>query len=240
MRVSLTWASKDILARRVIALQGTSKYLKNFIARINAPRLGDINATFFFHPTMDASQLGRFIERTETLTSLIRAEVQTSAEGISVSFTDSGSSTRTPLSVQISCERLDWQLSSMAQVCDQFSPFLFRVEELSLNTTQSPSGQQDVVGAQWLDLIRSFACARDVWISNELTTDFLGALGQANGGDTTVFPTLCHLSVENPTEIQEPPWDALLSFINSRALSNHPVKVNVPSQCHICHLSCNF
>jgi hypothetical protein len=50
----------------------------------------------------------------------------------------------------------------MAHVCDQFSPFLSRVEELSINTTQSPSGQDDVAGEQWQDLIRSFGSARDL------------------------------------------------------------------------------
>jgi hypothetical protein len=106
--------------------RGTSKYLDTFVARIDAPRLGDIDITFFSQPTMDASQLGRFIERIEMQTSLSRAEVQTSAHAISITFPTQ--STSTPLRLQISCEQLDWQLSSMAQICNQFSPFLFRVK----------------------------------------------------------------------------------------------------------------
>ena len=218
--------------------QGTSKYLDDFIARIYAPQLGNINITFFFQPTMDSSKLGRFIERTEKLTSLIRrAEIETSAKGISVSFTgtDSGTDTRAALRVQISCKRLDWQLSCMAQVCDQFSPFLFRVEELRAHTTESPREIDDVASEQWLDLVRSFISARQVWMANELAKDILDALGQADGGETTVLPTIRHLSVDDPTEMNDPSWDALLSFINLRALSDHPVKVNAPYNCHICH-----
>ena len=114
--------------------RGTSKYLDNFVAGIDAPRLGDIDITLFSQPTMDASQLGRFIERIEMQTSLTQADIGTSAHAIFVSFTDSSAST--PLRLQISCKLLDWQLSCMAQVCDRLSPSLFHVNNLGINTTQ--------------------------------------------------------------------------------------------------------
>jgi hypothetical protein len=216
--------------------QGTSNYLDNFVARIDAPRLGDIDITFFCQPTMDASQLGRFIGRTDMQASLIRAEAETSAKAISVSFADA--STCTPLRVQISCKRLDWQLSCMAQVCNQFSPFLFRVKELSINTTQWSNEQDDVVGGQWLDLVRSFGGARDFWMANDLATDILRSLGEANGENPTVLPALHYLCVENPMEMNESSWDALLLFITSRSLSSRPVQANVRlSQCYICYVS---
>ena len=216
--------------------RGISKYFDTLAARIDAPRLGNIDITFFSQPTMDASQLGRFIERTEMQTSLTQAEVQTSAHAISIFFTDS--STSTPLRLQISCKQLDWQLSCMAQVCDQISPFLLRVEELSI-TTKPSSGQNEVGGEQWLELVRSFGGARDFQMADGHTTDILRGLGQADGGHTIVLPALRHLRVENPTRIMnESSLDALLSLINSRLLSGRPVQVNVPlSQCDICHAS---
>jgi len=81
----------------------------------------------------------------------------------------------------------------MAQVCDQFSPFLFRVKNLGINTTRSSSEQDDVDGEQWLELVRSFGGARDFRVAGELTTDILCALGPADGGHTTVLPA-CGLS----------------------------------------------
>jgi hypothetical protein len=217
--------------------RGTSKYLDGFVARIDAPRLGDIDITFFYQPTMDASQLGRFIERTEMQTSLIQADVETSAKSISVSFTDQ--STCTPLRVQISCTRLDWQLSCMAQVCDQFSSFLFRVEQLSLNTTLSSSGRDDVGGEHKLELVRPFYGTRDFRVADELTTDVFRGFGPINGGSITVFPALRHLRVEKPMAINEPSWDALQSFMTSRSLSGRPVEVHhmTSCQCHTCHAS---
>ena len=45
--------------------QGAIKYLDSLVARIDAPRLWDIDITFFSWATMGSSQLGRFIERIE-------------------------------------------------------------------------------------------------------------------------------------------------------------------------------
>ena len=114
--------------------RGTSKYLDSFVGRIDAPRLGDIDITFFSQPTMDASQLGRFSERIGMQTQFNRAEVQISEDAISVIFPHQ--STPTPLRLRIPCEQLDWQLSSMAQICSHFSPFLFRLEDLHISSTQ--------------------------------------------------------------------------------------------------------
>jgi hypothetical protein len=217
--------------------RGTSKYLDTFVARIDAPRLGGIDITFFaqHEPTMDASELGRFIGRIEVQTSLSRAGIETSSHAISISFTNP--STSTPLKLQISCEQLDRQLACMAQVCHQFSPFLFRVEELRTNTTQSSSVHDDVASEQWLNIVRSFNGARELQVAEKLTKGIICALGRADG-ETTLLPALRHLSVENPMEMNELSWDALLSFITLRSLSGRPVQVNVPLfQCHVCYSS---
>ena len=216
--------------------RGTSKYLDSFVARINTPRLADIDITLFSQPTMDASRLGQFIGRIEVQTSsLSRADIETSAHAISISFTSLGISAAS-LKLQISCKQLDWQLSCMAQVCDQFSPFLFRVEELRISTTQSSSAQDDEAREQCLDLVRLFSGARDFRVGDKLTGDVICALGQADR-EITLLPSLRLLLIEQPMEMNEPSWDALLSFINSRSLSA-PVQVNVPLiQCHICHTS---
>ncbi|KAH9171645.1 hypothetical protein EDB89DRAFT_1080650 [Lactarius sanguifluus] len=215
--------------------RGTSKYLDGLVARINAPGLRDIDITLFSQPTMDASQLGRFVERTGMHAPLSRADVQISADAISIFF---NSSPPSPLRLQISCKQLDWQLSSMAQVCDQFSPFLFRVNNPRINMTQSSSGQDDADSEQWLELIRAFRGATSLPVASELTTVILCALGLVEEGHISVLPSLRHLHIENLMAMNEPSWDSLLSFITLRSRSGHPVQVNVTFyQCHICHAS---
>ena len=216
--------------------RGTSKYLDSLVARIEAPNLEEINITFFSQPTMDASELGRFIERIEKQTPISRGEVQTSEHAISISFTDS--STSTPLRLQISCKQLDWQLSCMAQVCDQFSPFLFRVNSVEINATEPSSGNNDANGEQWLELIRLFGGARDFSVAGELTADILCALRPSNEENTTMLSSLRHIRVQEPMVMHGPSWDAVQSFIALRSISGRPVEVDAPSfQCHICHVS---
>ena len=214
--------------------RGTSKYLDGIVARIDAPCLGNIDITFFSQPTMDASQLGQFIERIEMQTSPSHAEVETSTDGISISCTSS--SIFKPLRLRISCTQLDWQLSSLVQVCDNFSPFLSRVQYLGINTTKSPSRQNDVDSEQWPELLRPFGGAKDLSVAGELAADILGALRPADEGgttDTTLLPSLHNLRVRTPKLIDGPFRDAALSFITSRQLSGRPVDLQF--LCHICH-----
>ena len=217
--------------------RGTSKYLDSFVARIDAPRLGDFDITIFSQPTMDASQLGRFIERIEMQTPLNRAEIKISEDAISVTFPNR--STAIPLQLRIPCEHLDWQLSSMAQICDHLSPFLFRVEYLQINSTQSPHVEDGMTGEQWLELIRAFGGAKVFYVSGVHVTDILTAIAlpPAEGGHTaeTVLPTLRYLRVEELTSVDMPLWDATESFLASRQLSGHPVEVHANVSCHICH-----
>jgi hypothetical protein len=168
--------------------------------------------------------------------SLSRADVQTSAQAISICFTSTYTSTR--LRLQISCKRLDWQLSCMAQVCDQFPRFLFLVEDLAIDTTEPSSGKDDLGSEQWLDLVRSFASATDFRVAGELTTDILRALGPSDGDDVTgmtVLPALRVLRVHNPLRITGPFWHATQSIITSRRRSGRPVELQFI--CHGCNTS---
>ena len=217
--------------------RGTSKYLDVFVARIEAPLLGDIEITLFSQPTMDASQLSRFIQRTEIHTSFSHAKVETSAHAISISFTNSDVSA--PLRLQISCNQLDWQLSCMAQICDQISPFLFHVGDLRINTAQLPDEQVDVDREQWVDLLRSFkfiACKSfEFPLNGKLTADILYALGPANEGNTAMLPSLRQVRVQNPIAMGGPLWNSVQSFITSRSISGRPVQVDgLFYRCHIC------
>ena len=213
--------------------RGTSKYLDSLVARIDAPLLGDIDITFFSQPTVDASQLGRFIERIEIQMSLSQADIEISAGAISICFSQPGASTK--LKLQISCEQLDWQLSSMAQICDQFSPFLFRVNDLGVSSTQPPNGKDDTDDEHWKDLIRPFGSAKDFRVAGGHVTDVLCASRPVYGWHTTVLPSLHKLCVQEPMPIVGPLWDAAQSFITSRGLSGRPVELYVPHLlCHLC------
>jgi len=223
-------------ALRFLKYRGTSDYLGSFVAQIDAPRLGHIDLMFFGQPTMDASELGRFINRVEMQRSNDRAEVVSSRGAISFRFTQRNSPTR--LELRISCSRLDRQLSSMVQILDQFSYFLFRVENLNLSTTESPSGRDDVGAEQWAQLLRAFGGTKSFRVSGVHVTDILCALRPADGvhtTDTPVLPALSRLYVKKPMAMHGPSWDAVQSLVASRWLSGRPVQIYAEGySCHIC------
>ena len=215
--------------------RGTSKYLDTFVARIDAPHLGDIDITFFSQPTMDASQLGRFIERIEMQTPFSEAEVQIFENTISVTFPNP--STAIPLRLRMPCKQLDWQLSPMAQICNHFSSFLIHVEDLRINSTYVENSiAGDLAGEQWLELIRAFGGAKDFYVADRVhATEILCALGQALGpADETVLPTLHNIYVSAYMRVDMPLWDAAESFLASRQLSGRPVELYAHTMCHIC------
>ena len=238
-------------ALKCLKYRGTSKYLDKIVARIDAPRLGDMDITFFSQPTMDALQLGQFIERIEMETSLVKADVQTSAHAISITFpnpsamqtsldqadiqppttgpistiTFPNSSAPPLLRLQISCKWLDWQLSSMTQICNHFSPFLFRVEDLRISSAQSPREEDGMTGEQWPELIRAFSNAKVFRVAGVHVKDILYALRSANGGDTAVLPVLRDLRVQKRMPTNGSLWNVAQSFITSRLLSGHQIEL---------------
>jgi len=204
--------------------RGTSDYLNTLVTRIDTPRLADIQVRFFHQLIFDLSQLARFINRIDAQRSHRRVDVVSSERSISICFTQPGAS-NIRLGLQVSCEQLDWQLASITQFCDQFSPFLHRIEDLGFYTTRHSSERDDVDGEQWLDLIRAFGDTKDFRVAGGLATKVLGALRPDHGEHTTVFPSLRTLGVPELGEMRGQLWEAVQSFIAPYEHSGRVVKI---------------
>jgi hypothetical protein len=228
---SRPWERAFLPVLTCLTYRGISKYLDTLVARIDAPHLRVINITFFHQPTIDVFQLGQFLERTGLLIPLSHADVQSFAHAISISFTDS--STSTLLQLHISCKQLDWQFHSMAQICDQFSPSLFRVKGLDIHTTRPSSGQDDVDCEQWLQLIRAFWGAKDFRVAGEFATKLLPALCLV---ESAVQPGLRTLHIEEPMlgVALCPLSDFVESFDTPRRLSSSPIQIFTSWPRHSC------
>jgi len=192
------------------------------VTRIDAPHLGDIKIIFFNQLIFHISQLGRFIDRIEMQKSHRRADILSSGQAISIAFTHPEAHGR--LTLQISCEQLDWQLSSMAQLCDQFSSsgLLFGVRDLRINTTQQSSGQDDADSEHWPELIHSFSGVERFSLAGKLVTNVLRTFRAADGV-TSLLPALKFLCIQGPRsgDLRA----AIRSFVTSRQLSGRPVNV---------------
>jgi hypothetical protein len=198
--------------------RGTSKYLNNFVARVDAPRLGDIDITFFSQSAMprnSISELGRFIHRTEIRSSLCRAEIRSSDRTISVSFTQPETPTR--IKLQVPGQQLDWKSSYLAQICNGLSAFLLGVEHLRINTTQ-PLKWWDY--HKWREIIYPFRGTKWVHLHGNQSTKIALALQYED-----VLPALQQLRMGELEVRCAPLREAVVSFMQRRRLSGRVIEV---------------
>ena len=201
--------------------RGTSKYFDSLVARIDAPRLGDINIIFLHRPTMDASHLGRFINRIESQKSHCRGEIVSTERAISISFSQPEAPSR--LGLQISCKSLTQQLSYVARICSSLSSFLPSVEHLRISVTRLSSGQDDSDRRGWWELIKPFGGTKWVHVAGDQSTNIVLALHSARY--KAVLPALHKLCVREPEPRYAPLQEAVVSFIHLRRLSGHIIGV---------------
>ena len=199
--------------------RGTSQYLDNFVTRIDAPRLKDMDIRFFGQPTMVAFQLPRFINRIETRKSHRQANILSSENAISISFTQPEAPLR--LELQISCKLLARQLSCVAQICIGLSSFLRGVEDLGISVTRTNSGQDGSNHEEWLELTRPFTGTKWVHVVGEHSTNLVLALQFSQIRGETFLPALCKLCIREPEPRYAPLRDAVASFMHSRRRLGH-------------------
>ena len=200
--------------------RGTSESLDSFVTRIDAPHLRNIDITFFCRPTMDASQVGQFLNRIKIQQSC-RAEIISSERAISMSFTPPGAPTS--LELHVSCNSLTQRLSYMAQICNSLSTFLRGVEYLRLSA-RKPSSWWDYRDLnEWGMLIHPFRCTKWVHVSGDHSTNIVLALRLQQR--EAVLPALHKLCIREPEPRHAPLREAVGSFIHSRRLSGHIIGV---------------
>ena len=115
--------------------KGVSEYLEYLMALIDAPRLNELYITFFNQIVFETPQFIQFINRTPTLRSLEKAYVTFGNDAAMVNL-----SSLTPIYrefyVKIPCRELDWQVSSLEQVCTSSLPPLSILEDLYIHKVQ--------------------------------------------------------------------------------------------------------
>jgi hypothetical protein len=214
--------------------RGVAEYLEALVAGIDAPRLLDIEVTFFDEFISDLSKLSEFIDRIKMHKSHRRAHILYSKRAISISLMQPGAPTC--LKLELFCETLSEQLSSMARICTNFSAFLFNVEDLHISTTQ-PSRWEDHIlrSGLWLEAINLFTGVKWFHVAGNLSTDIVCALVLPDRphNTVTVLPALHKLYIPQPVTRHAPLPEAVVSFMTSRRLSGHPIGVEYERLCHI-------
>ena len=202
-----------------IRFNGASEYFEYLVARIDAPRLDDLDITFFPQMNFDTPHLVQFISRTPRFKEPNEAHVSLNPDAVVQLLWASDDHWR--LSVEISCEESDPQLSSIAQVYTMCLPSLPTVENLRLRYLYSEMDWNDDVD-QWLELLRPFTAVKSLYISDGFRPPMVSVLQELVGGRTTeVLPSLQNIFLTKPGAFRK----AIAQFVAARQLSGRPIAV---------------
>jgi len=204
--------------------------LEDIVSRLDAPLLSDTEITFFNQLIFDTPLLRHFISRTETLREAYRALIRCHEDTVLFSLYPRNGTEDEGVTLSISCKPLDWQISSLAQVCSSSFPPLPTLEHLDIVIETDPNSplkwQDDMEDIQWLDLLRPFTSVKNLGLSKDSVPFVAPALQELSGERVTeVLPTLENHFLERP-QPSGPVKEAIGKFIAARQLAGFPVTVH--------------
>jgi len=207
---------------------GDSEYLEDIVSRLEAPLLSYTEITFFNRLVFDTPLLRHFISRTEIVRAAYQADI--SCDENTVLFILYSRNGTEQMTLSISCKPLDWQISSLAQVCSTSFPPLPALESLDIgihNGRDSPlEWQDDMEDTQWLDLLHPFTSVKNLHLSEDSVPFVAPALQELSGGIVTeVLPALQNIFLPS-SQPSEPVKEAIEKFTAARQLSGCPVTVH--------------
>ena len=179
--------------------RGCTEYLEDLVAQVDAPLLVHISIKFFNQLVFEIQQLSLFIGRATMLKSPSKVRIYSSQRGISIGLTRPTTNVNAygRSYIEVSCKDLDWQVSSLAQICDHTSPLLCGVEQLGIRAEPlSPNGGSDMDTVQWLELFNPFSGVKVLRMASTLGPTVASALQQVNGElSFGALPALRHIQL---------------------------------------------
>ena len=220
-------STRSILLVLTFQFKGVSDYLEDLVARIDAPRLSILKITFFNDTVFDTPQFIQFISRTPVSRELHKAHftLRNREAGLGLSSRTSGVKI---FSVNILCQGLDWQLSSLEQVCTSCLPPLSMLEDLYTyeDPYSPPDWKDDIENEPWLQLLHSFAAVKNLYLSEQSAQRIGPALQDlAEGRTTEVLPALQNIFLEG-LESSGPVQEGIGKLVAARQVASRPIVVS--------------
>jgi len=211
--------------------KGESEYLEDIVSRLEAPLLSHTEITFFNQLIFDTPLLRHFISRTSTFREAYRAVILCREDAVIFRlYLQNGTDKEARVLLSISCSPLDWQISSLAQVCSTSFPPLPALERLDIRIEKGQDSllewQDDMEDTQWLDLLLPFTSVKELRLCKD-SVAFIAPSLQGLSGEriTEVLPALENLFLRRP-QPSGPVKEAIGKFIAARQLSGCPVTVH--------------
>jgi hypothetical protein len=207
--------------------KGVSEFLEEIVARIDTPRLSSLSISFFNQILFDTPQLIQFISRTPRFKAF---------KGVRLFFENDHAKvelfSRTPgsglLNVDILCQDVDWQISSLEQICTACLPPLPTLEDFYISEGRYSRlhWPDNIENTLWLELLRPFASVKNLYLSGQVAPHIVPALDELIGARTTeVLPTLQNIFLEE-LQLSGPVQEGVGRFIATRQVAGHSIAVS--------------
>jgi hypothetical protein len=174
---------------------GAGEYLDYLMARIDAPRLSDVDISFYDQVVIDTPQFAQFISRTPKLKAIDEARISIGDGIVGVIFSSYGY-----LQVTLPVAELNWQVSSLERLCARCLPPLSMLEDLYI-THDYPDWQRDWQDNSndtlWLALLCLFPAVTNLYLCEEFAECIVPVLEElAESRTTEVLPTLQNIFLD--------------------------------------------
>ena len=215
---------------RYFRFKGVTEYLEDLVARVDAPRLNNLSITFFNDTVFNTPQFIQFIGRTPTSRALEKAHINLRNRDAILDFS-SQTSGNGEVYVKILCRGLDWQLSSVEQLCASCLPPLsvledLQIYELSRDPRWQPDWKDDIENGLWLGLLHPFTAVKNLYLSEQYALRIRPALQELVGGRTTeVLPALQNIFLKG-LEPSGPVQEGIGQSVASRQVTSRPIAVS--------------
>ena len=207
-----------------LQFRGVSEYLEDLVVRIDTPLLDNLDIYLSLQFVPDTAQLAQFVNRTPKL----KAHDDTHVVFCNTNFhLKLGKVFEKGLG--ITYDVVDWQVSSVAQVCNSSlsQAYCANVECLYLCDHYARwRGDIRVETNHWVELLRPFTSVKSLYLSQVIVPRIAPALQELIGERVVgVLPALQTLFLED-LNISGPVQEAVGLFISGRQFSSHPVAVS--------------
>ena len=203
--------------------KGVSEYLEDLVACIDAPQLNDLEITFFNDIIFDTPQLMQFINRTSMLGALEKAQIIFWVNRTNTKFS-SNTSGYGKFEVRILCRGLDWQASSLEQLCTSRLRPLSMSQDLYIYERET-DWKDSVESSQWLGLLHPFTAVKNLYLSKKLAPHIAPALQELVEGRIMVLPALQNIFLEGLESSGHVP-EGIGQFVAARQSASYPIAIS--------------
>ena len=213
--------------------KGVSEYLEDLVVRIDAPRLNNLWITFFNDIAFNTPQFIQFISRTPTSRAFEKAHI-TLRNGVASLDVSSQKSGDQKVKVNLLCRGLEWQVSSLEQVCTSCLPSLSMLEDLYIYEAPypPPDWKDDIENGLWLQLLHPFTAVKNLYPSEEIARRIGPALQElAEGRTAEVLPALQNIFLEG-LKSSGPVQEGIAKFVAVRQVASRTIEVSSWANSH--------